>query len=310
LDTFIVSEHFQFQIRAMKTVFCKACLFVASVLVSIVFTAAISTVALAQGSCGPSGAGNPTQEKSACDANQPASQSNANEPAPGAGNPINVITGNKYQQEVDLPALPGELGIEVVRHYNSLATADTGHVGRGWRLSYETEIRFEGAHLTLIQADGKRYEFKCSGSMCRTQDWADGVVLVRTAESTNVTRYVWRWLAGNASRQELTFDERGLLLSIRAASGATLMIQRFKDGRIQEVIDPQGRKLVFNYPSVAQLNAQPARFDGVMSIDTPLGRVEYGHGSSVPLGVSSDAVLTVRERTLNTAFVLRRRPWG
>jgi RHS repeat-associated protein len=289
-----------------KPTFNKACLFTASLITAAVLTAAVSSAALAQGSCGPSGTGNPVQEKASCDPEQPASQNNANEPAPGGGNPINIITGNKYQQEIDLPALPGELGIEVVRHYNSLATNDSGHVGRGWRLSYETEIRFEGKNLTLIQADGKRYQFKCDLALCRTQDWADGVVLIRTASDTNVKSYVWRWLAGNASRRELTFDGRGLLLSIRAASGSVLTIQRFKDGRIQEVIDPQGRKLVFQYPSVAQQNAQPSRFDGVIAIDTPLGRLEYGHGSAVPLGVASDGVTTLKDRSINTAFLQRQ----
>jgi RHS repeat-associated protein len=289
-----------------KSIFNKACLFTASFITAVVLTAALSSSALAQGTCGPSGTGNPVQEKASCDAEQPASQNNANEPAPGGGNPINIITGNKYQQEVDLPALPGELGIEVVRHYNSLATSDSGHLGRGWRLSYETEIRFEGAHLTLIQADGKRYTFKCDGALCRTQDWADGVVHIRTTTETNKKSYVWRWLAGNVSRRELTFDDRGLLLHIRAASGSTLTIQRFKDGRIQEVIDPQGRKLMFHYPSVAQLNAQPSRFDGVIAIDTPLGRVEYGHGSAVPLAVASDGVTTLKDRSINTAFLQRQ----
>jgi RHS repeat-associated protein len=289
-----------------KHIFHKACLFAASVIAAAVFTAALSSAALAQPSCGPSGTGNPIQEKASCNAEQPASQTNANEPSPGGGNPINIITGNKYQQEVDLAALPGELGIEVVRHYNSLATSDSGHVGRGWRLSYETEIRFEGTNLTLIQADGKRYQFKCDAVLCRTQDWADGVVLIRTAADTNIKSYVWRWLAGNASRRELTFDDRGLLLNIRAANGSILTIQRFKDGRIQEVVDPQGRKLVFQYPSAAQLNAQPSRFDGVMAIDTPLGRVEYGHGSAVPLGVALDAVTTVRGHRINTAFLQRQ----
>jgi RHS repeat-associated protein len=289
-----------------KHIFNKACLFTAGFITAAVLTAALSSAALAQGSCGPSSTGNPVQEKASCDAEQPASQNNANEPAPGGGNPINIITGNKYQQEVDLPALPGELGIEVVRHYNSLVTSDSGHVGRGWRLSYETEIRFEGAHLTLIQADGKRYQFKCDALLCRTQDWADGVVFIRIAADTNRKSYVWRWLAGNASRRELTFDHRGLLLNIRAASGSILTIQRFKDGRIQEVIDPQGRKLVFQYPSVAQLNAQPSRFDGVVAIDTPLGRVEYGHGSAVPLGVASDGATTLKDRSINTAFLLRQ----
>ena len=41
----------------------------------------------------------------------------------GAGNPINVMTGNKYQREDDLPALPGVLGLEIVRHYNSAYSA-------------------------------------------------------------------------------------------------------------------------------------------------------------------------------------------
>jgi hypothetical protein len=150
----------------MKTAFYKACAFVASFLVSILCTAVFSSPSIAQGSCGPSTTGNPTPDKTLCDANQPASQNNSNEPALGAGNPINIITGNKYQLEIDMPSLPGELGIEVVRHYNSMATSDTGHIGRGWRLSYETEIRFDGNHLTLIQADGKRYQFKCDRAMC------------------------------------------------------------------------------------------------------------------------------------------------
>jgi hypothetical protein len=61
--------------------------------------------------CGPGPAGSP------CDGAGPASQGNPSGTNQGAGNPINVITGNKYQQETDLPALPGVLGLEIVRHY-------------------------------------------------------------------------------------------------------------------------------------------------------------------------------------------------
>jgi Domain of unknown function (DUF6531) len=39
-----------------------------------------------------------------------------------AGNPINVTNGNKYQREVDMPALPGVLGLELVRHYKYVWT--------------------------------------------------------------------------------------------------------------------------------------------------------------------------------------------
>ena len=48
----------------------------------------------------------------------------------GVGNPIHVISGNKYQVEVDMPALPGELGLEVVRHYNSRAERLLGRIQR------------------------------------------------------------------------------------------------------------------------------------------------------------------------------------
>ncbi len=51
--------------------------------------------------------------------NSPAVQPADSLPSAAAGNPINIITGNKYQREVDMAALPGVLGLELVRHYNS-----------------------------------------------------------------------------------------------------------------------------------------------------------------------------------------------
>ena len=54
-------------------------------------------------------------------------------------------------------ALPGVLGIEIVRHYNSAQAgtdAPLGLLGRGWRLSYETDLYVTGAQLHIVQADG------------------------------------------------------------------------------------------------------------------------------------------------------------
>ena len=65
----------------------------------------------------------------------------------GAGNPMNIISGNKYQAETDMPALPGVLGLEIVRHYNSLFSrprSSKGILGRGWRLSYESQLLNNG----------------------------------------------------------------------------------------------------------------------------------------------------------------------
>src|ERR1700741_4159035 len=80
----------------------------------------------------------------------------------GAGNPINVMTGNKYQREDDMPALPGVLGLEIVRHYNSRFSGPSvvpGLMGRGWKLSYETELAVNGDSIQVFQADGSSFMF-------------------------------------------------------------------------------------------------------------------------------------------------------
>jgi hypothetical protein len=84
--------------------------------------------------CGPANGTGDT-----CDGSGVASQGNTSDTNLGAGNPINVVNGNKYQQEVDLPAPPDVLGLEIVRHYNS-GWNGLGATSHGWRLSYETRL--------------------------------------------------------------------------------------------------------------------------------------------------------------------------
>ena len=91
--------------------------------------------------CGDAGTGDPVKKCAA------------------AGNPIDVISGNKFQREVDLPALPGVMGLEVVRYYNSHLSgvgSRNGILGRGWRLSYETTLAAIGDTVQVLQADRGR----------------------------------------------------------------------------------------------------------------------------------------------------------
>ena len=70
-----------------------------------------------------------------------------------AGNPLNVMSGNKFQREVDMAALPGVLGLELVRYYNSeesLPASQRGILGRGWRLSYEAELVPQGVQQYTV----------------------------------------------------------------------------------------------------------------------------------------------------------------
>ncbi|NDP61017.1 MAG: hypothetical protein GZ090_16860, partial [Oxalobacteraceae bacterium] len=119
----------------------------------------------------------PLQSKPACTAPAAGNPGNA-----CAGNPINLITGNKYQRDTDMAALPGVLGLEIVRHYNSVFSVPAvpnGLVGRGWRLSYEVELIAVGNTLQLIEADGHRIIFNrnpLNRALCSTTDPANGTL--------------------------------------------------------------------------------------------------------------------------------------
>ncbi len=224
--------------------------------------------------CGPGPAGAP------CDGSGPASQGNSSGTDQGAGNPIHVITGNKYQQETDLPALPGVLGLEIVRHYNSALAgpdASPGILGRGWRLSYETDLYAIGNTLQIVQADGTRVIFirdPKNPSQCATSDPARGTLAI--TRSARGEEYVWRWRNGRV----LHFDHRGKLVQIKAPSGEFVALTRDPAGLLVKVTDPQGRSLVLGYPQ----RRSPEHFNGVTHIDSPVGRFAYRHGNDAPRG--------------------------
>lgn len=221
--------------------------------------------------CGPGDAGSP------CDGAGPASQGNTSGTNQGAGNPINLITGNKYQREVDLPALPGVLGLEIVRHYNStLASLPPGLFGRGWRLSYETDLYPIGNTLQIMQADGTRIIFirdPKHPSQCASNDPARGRLAI--SKTPRGEEYVWTWTNGRT----LHFNPQGKLTRIQAPTGEAVTLARDPAGALLKVTDPQGRSLVFGYP-----RRSTERFNGVAFLDSPAGRFAYAYGSSAPKG--------------------------
>ncbi|MHB8921466.1 MAG: DUF6531 domain-containing protein [Halothiobacillus sp.] len=198
--------------------------------------------------CGASPGGAP------CGGSGPAGLGNSSATNQGAGNPINVINGNKYRQETDLPALPGVLGLEIVRYYNSAYAGPNGILGRGWKLSYETDL-------------------------CATDDPAQGKVLIRRTRHGD--EYSWAWPNG----RRLDFDSSGKLVQILAPSGEFVSLQRDPRGLPVKVTDPQGRELHLNYLD-RKLAQAGDRFRGVQSIDSPVGRFTYAYGSAAPQGAT------------------------
>ncbi|MDB5758846.1 MAG: hypothetical protein JWM30_2135, partial [Burkholderia sp.] len=244
-------------------------------------TACASMSASAQ-SCGPGVAGSP------CATGQVAGMDSTGGVDQAAGNPINIITGNKYQLEADMPALPGVMGLELVRHYNSRLAAPgmpLQGIGHGWQLSYDTRLHALGDTLQIVQADGARMIFARTAwrrSLCTTADPAQG--LVRILEDGGRPAYRWSWPNG----RELSFDHNGRLTRIADSSGMAVRIERLADGRISAVTDPQGRSMTFHY--LHRKDDAPGRYRGVQSVDTPVGRFLYDYGDVGPGSANLSAV--------------------
>ena len=213
-----------------------------------------------------------------------ASTGGTGSPDSGAGNPINVMTGNKYQREVDLPALPGVLGLEIIRHYNSV-NSEPGHpngvMGRGWRLSYETELFDKFGRIQIIQADGGRVIFDRdtkNTTHCSTHNPANGTMTL-VPQKNGRSEYVWTWTNG----RKLYFDNTGKLYKIKALTGEFVSLDYDLRNVLRRVTDPQGRRLDLAYfdPTLAN------HFRGVQFIDSPVGRFEYQYGSEPPKGSSA-----------------------
>jgi RHS repeat-associated protein len=213
----------------------------------------------------------------------------------GAGNPINVMTGNKYQQEEDMAALPGVLGLEIVRHYNSRYSdngALPGLLGRGWKLSYETELVISGQSLQVFQADGSSLMFSrdlVNPARAVGADPARGSIVIRRNRQGG-DEYVWRWIDG----RELSFDQRGKLVQIKAATGEILSLLYDTRGLLVKVTDPQGRSLRLVYPERRQ--AAGAQFRGVRAIDSPVGRFDYEHDDTAGVAQRARVANLVRVR--------------
>jgi len=202
-----------------------------------------------------------------------------------AGNPVDVVTGNKYHRQVDveLPhpessalssdgpaaafglAQHDSLLLRFARHYNSRSDFALS-LGRGWSHSFDTRLarvlRDGRVELQLIQADGRRLVFaRAADGSWGTGRIADGLIDENLADTA--TGFVWRWPGG----RRVVFDAQGRLASIVAADLDAIRLRRDDAGRLVEASDDSGRALGFEY-SGTQL----------VALRLPDGqRIEYGY---------------------------------
>ncbi|TAL79662.1 MAG: hypothetical protein EPN76_02095 [Burkholderiaceae bacterium] len=199
-------------------------------------TLILPCASLAESTCGPSTLGAP------CAVGGIATQAGTEpELNLGAGNPVHVITGNKYQNEVDLPPSLRAPLLEVSRHYNSLDHRQSV-LGQGWALGYDTRVHVIGNRWQIVQADGSRIMFSGLNESSRTN--RHGTLTRRGA--------LWFWVWPD--KRQLTFDSQGRLIRlIRGPDPATaISLRRHREpgpmqGALHSIIDDNGHGLFFEY---------------------------------------------------------------
>lgn len=213
-----------------------------------------------------------------------------NGPCPNIGKPINVMNGNVWFDQADA-AIPGVVGLQFIRSYNSLNATVGGALGSGWSFSYDRKLTFPSTKMIkLREDDGEVLYFEDEDLNLAFQP-----MLPKSETSSilkNGTTYVRSFLAGGSE----TYDSQGRLMSIVDATGNTVVLARDGSGRLVSITDPSTRSFSLAYDGSGRLTALSGP-DGPLASyrhnpDLPrLDRVTYRDGTGYSFAYDGSARL-------------------
>ena len=163
-------------------------------------------------------------------------------PNASAGNPINVASGNKFQDEMDFTAAP-HTGLELHRYYNSRDTT-TSPFGANWRGSYcaKLSLASDGKIATLTRVDGRVETFKLTaGAWTSDPDVVSKLSAVMNAS----VQTGWKLVTAEDSTEIYFLD--GRLSSITTHSGLTTTLSYDSDKNLAKATGPFGHVIAFSY---------------------------------------------------------------
>ena len=151
-----------------------------------------------------------------------------------AGNPVNIATGNKYQEETDIAPGSTPMALEFARHYNSRSTVSR-YIGYGWSHTYDRYLSFPDGKILSHREDGRVIYFS-----------ADTLEAESGAREKLVHNENGTYTLKTINRVDELYDSNGNLLSITDLNGNTVSLT-YQDGHPVTVTDPFGRTLTFSY---------------------------------------------------------------
>ncbi|MGP9512730.1 DUF6531 domain-containing protein, partial [Psychrobacter sp. AOP5-GZ1-6] len=127
------------------------------------------------------------------------------------GNPINVLTGNKFEQATDIQANSGDYSLSFNRYYNSKST-QRGILGIGWRHNYEMQLQDIDDQIDIIQADGRQIHFQKTAAamggstlfVTRYISEQSELGYLERTQSSDPTRAAWLWTLPTGKQFQFT----------------------------------------------------------------------------------------------------------
>jgi len=218
--------------------------------------------------------------------------SNRQDWTPGhhVGNPIDVISGNKYQVELDYQALGSALSFK--RHYNTALVEHDNRLGHGWRHSYHVVLsRISNDQYQIVQSDGRRILFSRSlGASASDSDSDVNIFKPRQSADGELQQsdlFVWRLPDG----RQFTFHG-SFLIRIDFDDETKNHLELFYEQRkLRTITDQFNRKLTLEYTG-GDMGLD--RYDTHRAQPMPghLERLILPNGQSIQYGYDSTKNLT------------------
>lgn len=161
------------------------------------------------------------------------------------GNPINVITGNKYQQEIDYQLAGTPFPLEFVRYYNSRSTVELA-MGPKWSYSYSrfittTTEMVNGSEETVAKVQ------RDNGQVVKFYKNRKSWLPVYQDINTSLSFASKKWAYINNKGHVEEYDQLGKLQTITLQDSNVYTIEYNVAGKLSKVISPSQHDLRFYY---------------------------------------------------------------
>ena len=171
------------------------------------------------------------------------------------GNPVNVATGNKYEEVLDLTISTPGIPLEFKRSYNSQVIFDSP-LGYGWTHTYDVS-------LGVVQTSPTK----------RVRIWdSDGKALYFNQVQQTSTEILFGGESGVKDRLKQAISTGEYLLRRKEGN----LTYRFgPDGKLLEIFDPNGNTLAMTYDGSNRLSQISNNFGRTISIHYTGNRIDY-----------------------------------